>query len=94
MTISNVCTVTVFINLGQIIIWQRFGRPAGADFFSVTAACDFEDPHLCGYSNLWNVNVNWYVGGGGVHLLHNHMPTDHTYQNKTGESKFYCTGGF
>ncbi|XP_032426134.1 MAM domain-containing protein 2 isoform X2 [Xiphophorus hellerii] len=46
--------------------------------------CDFEEPHLCGYSNQWNVNVNWYVGGGGVQLAHNDMPDDHTYHNKTG----------
>ncbi|KAM9322348.1 MAM domain-containing protein 2-like [Pholidichthys leucotaenia] len=45
--------------------------------------CDFEESHLCGYSNQWNANVNWYVGGGGVHLLHNDMPADHTY-NRTG----------
>uniref|UniRef100_A0A665TSY9 MAM domain containing 2 n=2 Tax=Echeneis naucrates TaxID=173247 RepID=A0A665TSY9_ECHNA len=46
--------------------------------------CDFEESHLCGYSNQWNANVNWYVGGGGVQLLHNSMPNDHTYNNKTG----------
>uniref|UniRef100_A0A8C6TNW7 MAM domain containing 2a n=1 Tax=Neogobius melanostomus TaxID=47308 RepID=A0A8C6TNW7_9GOBI len=26
-------------------------------------ACNFEEHHLCGYSNSWNPNVNWYVGG-------------------------------
>uniref|UniRef100_A0A3B5LCJ1 MAM domain-containing protein n=1 Tax=Xiphophorus couchianus TaxID=32473 RepID=A0A3B5LCJ1_9TELE len=31
--------------------------------------CDFEEPHLCGYNNQWNVNVNWYVGGGGLQLV-------------------------
>ncbi|XP_070844693.1 MAM domain-containing protein 2-like isoform X1 [Chaetodon trifascialis] len=46
--------------------------------------CDFEESHLCGYSNQWNANVNWYVGGGGVQLLHNNVPNDHTYNNKTG----------
>lgn len=25
--------------------------------------CNFEEHHLCGYSNSWNPNVNWYVGG-------------------------------
>uniref|UniRef100_A0A667XSI4 MAM domain containing 2a n=1 Tax=Myripristis murdjan TaxID=586833 RepID=A0A667XSI4_9TELE len=25
--------------------------------------CNFEEHHLCGYSNNWNPNVNWYVGG-------------------------------
>ncbi|KAF7665063.1 hypothetical protein LDENG_00156050, partial [Lucifuga dentata] len=46
--------------------------------------CDFEDSHLCGYSNKWNANVNWYVGGGTAQLLHNNMQNDHTYNNKTG----------
>uniref|UniRef100_A0A3B4TCJ5 MAM domain containing 2 n=1 Tax=Seriola dumerili TaxID=41447 RepID=A0A3B4TCJ5_SERDU len=46
--------------------------------------CDFEESHLCGYSNQWNANVNWYVGGGGAQLLHNTMPNDHTYNNSTG----------
>ncbi|XP_037548624.1 MAM domain-containing protein 2 [Nematolebias whitei] len=76
----------------RIVVEGRPGLSAGSSvaIFEIhispgyCLACDFEDPHLCGYSNLWNVNVNWYVGGGGVHLLHNHMPTDHTYQNKTG----------
>lgn len=26
--------------------------------------CDFEEPHLCGYSIQWNHNVNWYMGRG------------------------------
>uniref|UniRef100_A0A3Q0SL48 MAM domain containing 2 n=1 Tax=Amphilophus citrinellus TaxID=61819 RepID=A0A3Q0SL48_AMPCI len=46
--------------------------------------CDFEESHLCGYSNQWNANVNWYVGGGGVQILNNDMPDDHTYSNRTG----------
>ncbi|XP_033981812.1 MAM domain-containing protein 2-like [Trematomus bernacchii] len=46
--------------------------------------CDFEESHLCGYSNQWNANVNWYVGGGGSQILHNNIPNDHTYNNKTG----------
>ncbi|XP_041666389.1 MAM domain-containing protein 2-like isoform X1 [Cheilinus undulatus] len=46
--------------------------------------CDFEESHLCGYSNQWNANVNWFVGGGMGQLLHNDMPNDHTYNNKTG----------
>uniref|UniRef100_A0AAQ4P658 MAM domain-containing protein n=1 Tax=Gasterosteus aculeatus aculeatus TaxID=481459 RepID=A0AAQ4P658_GASAC len=29
--------------------------------------CDFEGSHLCGYSNWWNANVNWYVGGALTH---------------------------
>ncbi|XP_005725622.1 MAM domain-containing protein 2 [Pundamilia nyererei] len=46
--------------------------------------CDFEESHLCGYNNQWNANVNWYVGGGGVQVLHNDMPNDHTYNNGSG----------
>lgn len=46
--------------------------------------CDFEESHLCGYRNQWNANVNWYVGGGGSQILHNNIPNDHTYNNKTG----------
>ncbi|KAF3848793.1 hypothetical protein F7725_015290 [Dissostichus mawsoni] len=46
--------------------------------------CDFEESHLCGYSNQWNANVNWYVGGGGSQILHNNIPNDHTYNNNTG----------
>ncbi len=54
--------------------------------------CDFEESHLCGYSNQWNANVNWYVGGGGGQLLHNNI-NDHTYNNKTGEH-CSCKGVF
>ena len=62
------------------------------DFFIFLCPdCDFEDSHLCGYSNQWNANVNWYVGGG-VQLLHNNIPYDHTYNNKTGEC--YADKGF
>ncbi|XP_060917468.1 MAM domain-containing protein 2-like isoform X1 [Labrus mixtus] len=71
------------------------GKPAGSPGSSVAIFeihispgycldCDFEESHLCGYNNLWNANVNWYVGGGGGQLLHNDMPNDHTYNNKTG----------
>ncbi|XP_051806645.1 MAM domain-containing protein 2a [Acanthochromis polyacanthus] len=37
--------------------------------------CNFEEHHLCGYSNSWNPNVNWYVGGSVAresNLLENH----------------------
>uniref|UniRef100_A0A7N8YN43 MAM domain-containing protein 2-like n=1 Tax=Mastacembelus armatus TaxID=205130 RepID=A0A7N8YN43_9TELE len=46
--------------------------------------CDFDESHLCGYSNQWNANVNWFVGGGRVQLLQNDVLNDHTYNNKTG----------
>ncbi|KAK7895731.1 hypothetical protein WMY93_021056 [Mugilogobius chulae] len=42
--------------------------------------CSFEESHLCGYSNQWNANVNWYVGGGAVQLLDD----DHASHNSTG----------
>lgn len=54
-------------------------------FFFLGLDCDFEESHLCGYSNQWNANVNWFVGGGGSQLLSNDMLDDHTYNNKTGE---------
>lgn len=47
--------------------------------------CDLEEPHLCGYSNQWNTNVNWYVGGGGgLQDPQKNLPDDHTYNNETG----------
>lgn len=46
--------------------------------------CDFEQSHLCGYSNQWNTNVNWYVGGGMSHAPRGNLPVDHTYNNRTG----------
>lgn len=54
----------------------------------ITLECDFEESHLCGYSNQWNANVNWYVGGGRTQLLHNNIPNDHTFNNKTGKILF------
>lgn len=71
------------------------GKPGGSPGSSVAVfeihispgyclECDFEESHLCGYSNQWNANVNWYVGGGGAQLLHNNIPNDHTYNNRTG----------
>ncbi|XP_062870493.1 MAM domain-containing protein 2 [Trichomycterus rosablanca] len=51
------------------------GRPGSAKGSSVSIFeinisdqycidCDFEDTNLCGYTNQWNGNVNWYVGRG------------------------------
>uniref|UniRef100_A0A3Q2E0A6 MAM domain containing 2 n=1 Tax=Cyprinodon variegatus TaxID=28743 RepID=A0A3Q2E0A6_CYPVA len=76
----------------RIVINGRAGPSAGSSvaIFEIHISpgycleCDFEEPLLCGYNNQWNVNVNWYVGGGGVQLVHNNMPKDHTYHNKTG----------
>ncbi|XP_068609352.1 MAM domain-containing protein 2-like [Brachionichthys hirsutus] len=83
----------------QVVIEGKPGPSAGSSvaIFEIHISsgycleCDFEDTHLCGYSNQWNANVNWYVGGGGgggggggFHALHNNIPNDHTYSNKTG----------
>lgn len=53
----------------------------------ITLDCDFEESHLCGYSNQWNANVNWYVGGR-TQLHYDNIPNDHTFNNKTG--KIFC----
>lgn len=46
--------------------------------------CDFEESHLCGYSNQWNSNVNWYVGGAVTNDPESSLPDDHTHGNGTG----------
>ncbi|XP_068190736.1 MAM domain-containing protein 2-like [Antennarius striatus] len=76
----------------KVVIEGKPGQSAGSSvaIFEIHISsgycleCDFEDSHLCGYSNQWNANVNWFVGGGGLHLLQNNIPNDHTYNNKTG----------
>ncbi|XP_068430389.1 MAM domain-containing protein 2-like [Clinocottus analis] len=76
----------------RVVIEGKPGRTSGSSvaIFEIHISsgycleCDFEESHLCGYSNQWNANVNWYVGGGGGQLLHNNIPKDHTYNNKTG----------
>ncbi|CAN9504788.1 unnamed protein product [Ophioblennius macclurei] len=76
----------------RIVIEGRPGPVAGSSvaIFEIHISpgycleCDFEESHLCGYSNQWNANVNWYVGGGRNQLLHNDMQHDHTYNNRTG----------
>ncbi|KAK2888543.1 MAM domain-containing protein 2-like isoform X2 [Channa argus] len=76
----------------RVIFEGRTGRSAGGSvaIFEIHITpgycleCDFEESHLCGYSNQWNANVNWYIGGGGIQLLDNEMPNDHTYNNRTG----------
>lgn len=37
--------------------------------------CDFEEPHLCGYTNQRNRNMNWRVGRAG----------DTTHEDRTGQ---------
>lgn len=76
----------------RVVIEGKPGRSSGSSvaIFEIHISpgycleCDFEESHLCGYSNQWNANVNWFVGGGRNQLLHNNIPNDHTYNNKTG----------
>lgn len=63
-------------------------KEAPKAFGSCFSECDFEESHLCGYSNQWNANVNWYIGAGRGQLLHNNMPGGHAYNQKTGEGPF------
>ncbi|XP_069891812.1 MAM domain-containing protein 2 isoform X1 [Dipodomys merriami] len=46
--------------------------------------CDFEENHLCGFVNLWNPNVNWFVGGGTTRNTHSNLPKDHTFKSELG----------
>ncbi|KAJ0057676.1 hypothetical protein NL108_011625, partial [Boleophthalmus pectinirostris] len=75
-----------------VVIDGASGRAAGSSvsLFEIHISpgycleCDFEESHLCGYSNQWNANVNWYVGGGAVQLLDNDLSPDHSSINRTG----------
>ncbi|XP_056147136.1 MAM domain-containing protein 2-like [Lampris incognitus] len=77
--------------LYRIVIEGRPGGAAGSGvaIFEIHVSpgycleCDFEETHLCGYSNHWNINVNWYVGGGMAQAPGT-MPNDHTFKNRTG----------
>uniref|UniRef100_A0A8C9XNZ5 MAM domain containing 2a n=1 Tax=Sander lucioperca TaxID=283035 RepID=A0A8C9XNZ5_SANLU len=44
--------------------------------------CNFEEHHLCGYSNSWNPNVNWYVGGSVAR--ESNLLLNHTTNNQRG----------
>ncbi|XP_078144605.1 MAM domain-containing protein 2-like [Centroberyx gerrardi] len=76
----------------RVVIEGKPGQSAGSSVavFEIHISpgycleCDFEESHLCGYSNQWNTNVNWYVGGGTAQLSRRNMPNDHTYNNRTG----------
>nr|XP_015191896.1 PREDICTED: MAM domain-containing protein 2 isoform X1 [Lepisosteus oculatus] len=46
--------------------------------------CNFEEHHLCGYINIWNPNVNWYVGGSVARDSESNLPDDHTMSNQRG----------
>lgn len=48
--------------------------------------CNFEEHHLCGYSNQWNPNVNWYVGGSLARDPQSNLPDDHTMNNERGNT--------
>lgn len=46
--------------------------------------CNFEEHHLCGYSNSWNPNVNWYVGGSVAREPESNLLINHTNNNQRG----------
>lgn len=46
--------------------------------------CDFEEHHLCGYSNSWNPNVNWYVGGRVAREPESNLLVNHANNNQRG----------
>ncbi|KAK5870553.1 hypothetical protein PBY51_003492 [Eleginops maclovinus] len=46
--------------------------------------CNFEEHHLCGYSNSWNPNVNWYVGGSVAREPESHLPVSHSHHHQRG----------
>ncbi|XP_018555189.1 MAM domain-containing protein 2a isoform X1 [Lates calcarifer] len=46
--------------------------------------CNFEEHHLCGYSNSWNPNVNWYVGGSVARDPETNLLEKHTINNQRG----------
>ncbi|XP_061837016.1 MAM domain-containing protein 2a [Nerophis lumbriciformis] len=46
--------------------------------------CDFEEHHLCGYSNTWNPNINWYVGGTLSPDPHTNLFEDVTQSQRKG----------
>lgn len=49
-------------------------------YFLFFPECNFEEHHLCGYSNSWNPNVNWYVGGVAKEPASN-LLKEHTNNN-------------
>uniref|UniRef100_A0A7N9AT72 MAM domain containing 2a n=1 Tax=Mastacembelus armatus TaxID=205130 RepID=A0A7N9AT72_9TELE len=46
--------------------------------------CKFEENHLCGYSNSWNPNVNWYVGGSMARESESNLLENHTNNTQRG----------
>uniref|UniRef100_A0A8C4RL20 MAM domain containing 2a n=1 Tax=Erpetoichthys calabaricus TaxID=27687 RepID=A0A8C4RL20_ERPCA len=46
--------------------------------------CNFEEHHICGYTNVWNPNVNWYVGGYISRDPLSSLLDDHTMSNQRG----------
>uniref|UniRef100_A0A3Q3WVL5 MAM domain-containing protein n=1 Tax=Mola mola TaxID=94237 RepID=A0A3Q3WVL5_MOLML len=50
--------------------------------------CNFEEHHLCGYSNSWNPNVNWYVGGSSASEPESSPPGNQTNNNQRGHHMY------
>ncbi|KAJ6669568.1 hypothetical protein lerEdw1_000117, partial [Lerista edwardsae] len=46
--------------------------------------CNFEENHLCGFTNHWNPNVNWFVGGGNIGNSQSILLRDHTLHDEFG----------
>ncbi|XP_066472302.1 MAM domain-containing protein 2 isoform X2 [Tiliqua scincoides] len=46
--------------------------------------CNFEENHLCGFTNHWNPNVNWFVGGGNIGNSQSILLRDHTLNDEFG----------
>ncbi|XP_036953843.1 MAM domain-containing protein 2a isoform X1 [Acanthopagrus latus] len=49
--------------------------------------CNFEEHHLCGYSNSWNPNVNWYVGGSVAREPESNL-VNYTHNNQRGHHMY------
>ena len=58
--------------------------PKDKPVYYYVSECNFEEHHLCGYSNQWNPNVNWYVGGSLARDPQSNLPDDHTMNNQRG----------
>ncbi|XP_018615486.2 MAM domain-containing protein 2a isoform X2 [Scleropages formosus] len=79
-------------NSYKILIEGRPSKEAGSSvaIFEIHVVpgycieCNFEEHHLCGYSNHWNPNVNWYVGGSIARDPRSNLPDDHTLSNEGG----------
>ena len=50
-----------------------------------TSYCGFEDPHLCGYQNLYYSDLDWKQWSGPTPGTYTGPTCDHTCQNRRGE---------